>query len=1364
MKKGQIKQGVCFGLAVSVLALVLVLIKPELASAYDVVDDIVTVTAEDGTDFNAIYNKYKEHSIIELPAGTYTLSDSLVINDPVIIRAAGNLSAADIIIDGGAKEETAGTDDEVWQAHLKLIHDALSGETVDYQLIERLIPMALVKYPQSETGRGARLWSWVKTSLLALNTNYKNEGYNQWNPINQEELGEIPFQIKQSIRYKRGAQYFNENKAAILSAFEVAFPSSERSELAFKHQLHMDNAYAMLQGVTLQHFMGFQMFNRNQQLIDTHDATNTAPTSNYYDELMPTYASAISINGSIDRVKVTKNFMADILAVDTGSASNINNAADGSNADFTNRYFNKLYYRKYNGNSGWPSWDMTDLSGNTAYGDVGLNTKKYEQTIDSYNELPSPIFLVNGGSVSNSVIAYNGSTFFKDEGTITGNFLANNTVNGSQSTVKIGYNAGDFVAMASYGYARLTNNTIVNNNAKWNFLSINGDLVMQNNILLTLTTDGNYQSGAGQIDQKIAAYYNGDTSYYTGDKIYKNRIYDLRYQAGGNSSLRFYSGGNWSYYNSPEYYPKRFVTEAGLVNEEKDFTGKRDTLDGLFTNVPNQKTGYRNKDGSLNEALSYDLTPISDAFVDQGVDCYYPQVGKDINGNARILGTKPDLGAIEATGTEPSWAIGGVTDDFYITEDGAGNKDGSSWENAYAGSADIQYGIILAHRAGAKNVHVGAGDFKVQGKPYLYAAYANGFVTTVWDGVILAPVADSLTTDTTIGMNFYGKLDSDGNPETKLIGQQSAILKTQIGTFPYEANFYGRYVQNGYSYAYNNDSFRFSWGAGEAAHTARTTYGTRVVSQVEPVKGTIEGVVVSDGYVATAQSTQQSPRWTISEELANHNLAKGGGGVYLWNGTIKNSIIKNNYEARAFINQLFSCGGGIFLNDSSAMENTKVVNNFSETTGGGVLAAGSNTIVKDSLITGNIALEDGGGLATGAQPATEQANAPTKIINTVINGNYALGLSWNTAAEGYRNWSIVADDTKGKGGGLLLHQYAEVKSSTIVDNFAPKGDNVYMTGGLLKNTAVYSTYSYDLWASVLSSFDDKLKAVQYVAGDATNGWVNSPGDYSALNDLLTPYLPSLSLQRSGQEHPSSSSSKNSDSFNYTIAQEFKHFIIPSIKARGEEVSSFVDIAIDNANADTIKANIQNSAFKTVALSDGENQLTGLVSSEAIQAIGQDNLVYESIAGLFNDEAYTAIESSFERAVTSFGLPLYVPKDSSTAPLAAAAQLAAEGTKDYEVLRDYYGNVRGSQDIGAFTSVLGCLITYQAGTTESVENLPEQMIDTVARGGTFGTSEATPTREGYKFAGWQADDDSQTVYQNAAEIKNVSADMTLTAQW
>ncbi|MBS7578463.1 MULTISPECIES: InlB B-repeat-containing protein, partial [unclassified Enterococcus] len=1290
------KSAFIMGWLVAVLFFGTLLVKPQISYAYDVVTDIVKVEAtEEGGDLNKIYEKYKTRHIIELASGTYTLSESLAIKTPVLIRAKAGLTADEVIIDGGAKAETASVDDEVWQAHLYLIAQALAGdgETIDRDWLIHLLPMALTKYPETETERGAKLWQWVRRDLLDLPENYQGEAddsdQNSNLPVeapdypNYKEIGlkgETPFDIRQSLVYERKQDYFNTNRTKMITAFEAAF-DSDFSTTAFNHQLHMDNPYAMLEGVTLQHFMGFQSLTRDKKL-----AALSSASFDYYNELLPEQASAISINGSINRVKIVKNWMADYLVTDNFGIHDLRNG------------------------------------GRYGYGSY------YEIGISCFKSFPSPIVSVDGGGVSNSLIAYNGYNYQYEGPDIYGKWGYT-----TWFKQKLSYHVGDYTAVAANGFSRFTNSTIANNNTQHNFISLGGDLLLQNNILLTL------------------ADVTEETSSYRSKAV---RVYDGTYSADESqlagswrnpTNLNYATGGRYN-----EYYPPAFATDgAGLVNYEPN--SNQENVHQWFKQVPAKTTGYRNPDGSSNEALTFDFTPKAEQLVDQGVDCYYPQIGLDANGASRLQGVKPDLGAYESAGEARNWQISGVTDDFYITVAGAGKKDGSSWENAYAGDSDIQYGIILAHRAGAKNVYVGSGEFQVHGKPYLYTGYANGFTTTIWDGIILAPVADSLINDPTQGMSLHGRLDGGDNPQTIFTGQVSSMLTSEIGTFPYTNPSNASPVNA-------NPVYSWSSGSSSPSHSARTTYGTRVLSQVEPVKATVEGVVIQKGYVATMLPTNVTKSewgfWTISEEIAGHNLAKGGGGVYLWNGTIKKSIIRNNYEARAFINR-YTCGGGIFLNDGSVMEDTKVVGNYSETTGGGVLTAGS-TVINRSLITGNVAFEDGGGIATGSQPLSKQRNNPTKILNTVISGNYALGLKWNAEASNFRAWKIEADYTKGRGGGILLNEASEVKHSTIANNFAPHGDNVYLAGGLLKNTAVYSTQYPQIFSMI--------------NGAIASGW--NSGFSGSFASFYPMYLPDL---------PASPLSSNSGNAPSMAAQIFRYYLC----ANGQSIvyshytnQSITDIAVDQALYETdpaLSSQLVNSAFRTmrtVGTSDG-----GLPpsSTQVAQpaAVGVNSQIYPHINALLavgNPDGTGTPESVANvQPVSQYVLPYYqyiMNNASNGYSLPVAAQLAKKGVQDQDTLRDYFGLVRENQDIGAFASDYlenGVTIRYEKGTTRATTGLPEGCA--LVSGQSYQISSGQPdSGAGYVFTGWQADDAAKTVYQADETISSITRDTVLTAQW
>ena len=71
------------------------------------------------------------------------------------------------------------------------------------------------------------------------------------------------------------------------------------------------------------------------------------------------------------------------------------------------------------------------------------------------------------------------------------------------------------------------------------------------------------------------------------------------------------------------------------------------------------------------------------------------------------------------------------------------------------------------------------------------------------------------------------------------------------------------------------------------------------------------------------------------------------------------------------------------------------------------------------------------------------------------------------------------------------------------------------------------------------------------------------------------------------------------------------------------------------------------------------------------------------------------------------------------------------------------------------------VTYLPGTTETVSNMPS--TGSVNYGEDYTVSDKVPTRAGYTFTGWKYNNTS-TTYQKNDQIKNVTANITLTAQW
>ncbi|MBS7583998.1 InlB B-repeat-containing protein, partial [Enterococcus sp. MMGLQ5-1] len=73
-----------------------------------------------------------------------------------------------------------------------------------------------------------------------------------------------------------------------------------------------------------------------------------------------------------------------------------------------------------------------------------------------------------------------------------------------------------------------------------------------------------------------------------------------------------------------------------------------------------------------------------------------------------------------------------------------------------------------------------------------------------------------------------------------------------------------------------------------------------------------------------------------------------------------------------------------------------------------------------------------------------------------------------------------------------------------------------------------------------------------------------------------------------------------------------------------------------------------------------------------------------------------------------------------------------------------------------------LIRYAKGTGDAVTGLPATSL--VTAGADYQVATEIPTRAGYTFTGWQADDEGETVYQGSAVLVAIQCNHLLTAQW
>jgi hypothetical protein len=193
----------------------------------------------------------------------------------------------------------------------------------------------------------------------------------------------------------------------------------------------------------------------------------------------------------------------------------------------------------------------------------------------------------------------------------------------------------------------------------------------------------------------------------------------------------------------------------------------------------------------------------------------------------------------------------------------------------------------------------------------------------------------------------------------------------------------------------------------------------------------------------------------IASEVSDNSTGGGGGGIYC--NSDGEPAGEANVSASTIAGNTASGGGGMAC--PASIEDSTVAGN-SATRGGG-LSAHLELFVVDSLIAGNAAAENGGGVASAA--------AEVLIISSEVRNNSA-GLRWggieagfvatvrvdqttvsgNAAARGGGGIFVdqgatitastisgnAATGTSADGGGLLMHDIAQVSNSTITENTA----------------------------------------------------------------------------------------------------------------------------------------------------------------------------------------------------------------------------------------------------------------------------------------------------------------------------------------
>lgn len=316
---------------------------------------------------------------------------------------------------------------------------------------------------------------------------------------------------------------------------------------------------------------------------------------------------------------------------------------------------------------------------------------------------------------------------------------------------------------------------------------------------------------------------------------------------------------------------------------------------------------------------------------------------------------------------------------WFVTENGAGSKDGSSWDDAFD---DLQNAINVASAFktdAKKQIWVAKGTYRGNGtgthaftlKPGV--EMYGGFEGTETNGIEFSE--RDLAANVTI---------LDGSSSQRVIGNYNAYSKFTLND---NAVVDGFTIQNGYTVKEGGGVYVRNYvkvqnciikqnqggvGAGIYADNKCEITDCRIFDNTALTEG---GGAWIKSSTFTYCEINNNLITNIDEESAKH-----GGGIYGENATINNCLIANNSVLTDN-----SYGGGMYIANStlpSQLLNCTVVNNFSYNLGGGVYSvnSGSNNDFINCILWGNRT-----NLNT-QQVAVSASNVPIYVRYSAIQG------------------------------------------------------------------------------------------------------------------------------------------------------------------------------------------------------------------------------------------------------------------------------------------------------------------------------------------------------------------------------------------
>jgi uncharacterized repeat protein (TIGR02543 family) len=376
----------------------------------------------------------------------------------------------------------------------------------------------------------------------------------------------------------------------------------------------------------------------------------------------------------------------------------------------------------------------------------------------------------------------------------------------------------------------------------------------------------------------------------------------------------------------------------------------------------------------------------------------------------------------------------------YVTQNGAGTQDGSSWANA---SNDFQAIINASHWEG-DTIFVAAGTYKPIRKADEYATNnispnnrTNAFV-----------IVKSIS----IFGSFAGTETSLDERQLPPSGNYTSILSGDfLGNDG--PNFSGM-NENAYHVllAFDNNTTRDLLIDGFTIRGGNANGGNDPILDVTIINNAFWFEHNTGGGMFLLAAV---PNLT-NIKITGNSAAIGGGGIYCKNSAspvLNNVIISGNRTAGISGNP--GTGGGMYYGNGNPVLNNVIVSENSSGYGGGISNGYGLGIFNNVIISGNTASISGGGMGNSS-------SAPI-LSNVIISGNTTNGQGGGIYNQRYSNYSgnesvmtnvLISGNTAATGGGMY-----NANCSPILTNLTVSGNTANTGGGIYNSSYDETSFS-----------------------------------------------------------------------------------------------------------------------------------------------------------------------------------------------------------------------------------------------------------------------------------------------------------------